>query len=276
MGSCRGPQSFKRGDTVFHRDDIPADRQARAAEVRRWKAKATAKVGISRPNWNPSAHYEPPRLRVRVVSEGNPLAAFQYNYRAEVLPAKPPPLLSKCKSNLKLNTTTKSMEMELTRKREEYMSGAILHPKRTQEMPVHPQLANSKPWNSSTEVLLKDLDARRDSITRNAKDYMRRRARTASYTEGVRRSRSSQFAKSQQQEKHASSGETMDELQRKEAYNHLAKTAVSRYKVRFHSGIFEYREAEGRHMWSDTGSYEPSGAGDCIRIRNPWALNIGI
>lgn len=40
-----------------------------------------------------------------------------------------------------------------------------------------------------------------------------------------------------------------------------------------HSGKWEFREAEGCHMWSDTACCEEDSPGDVIRVHNPEGFN---
>ena len=51
-------------------------------------------------------------------------------------------------------------------------------------------------------------------------------------------------------------------------YNRLAKEPSKKYRVYAHTGKFEYNEAEGREMWSDTGSFTKKSPGDLVRVIN--------
>lgn len=266
IGSCRGPQNFKRGDTIFHKDDVPADRLARKQEVMNWKKKASRLVGPGRSQWNSSMAWEQRRLRLRVISEGDPIPTFKYNYRAEVLPGKPPEPAPPKANQFRLSTLTKDQVRERSRRREEYMSGSIIHPRRTQELPVHPALEQARPWNGSTMVDAKEFEARCREVTHRAMEFSKRRAQTAG--PGGRR-----VLLTHRRTKEEDAGQLAIK-KGQEAYNHLAKTAVTRYRKRWHSGRYEYRESEGRCMWTDTGSFEKDSPGDCTRIVNPYALNL--
>ena len=56
-------------------------------------------------------------------------------------------------------------------------------------------------------------------------------------------------------------------------YNRLAKEPSSKYRVYSHSGKWEYNEAEGREMWSDTGSFTKDSPGDLVRVIDKNAYN---
>jgi len=51
---------------------------------------------------------------------------------------------------------------------------------------------------------------------------------------------------------------------------HAFNSRVRQYR---HSGKWEFREAEGCHMWSDTASFDFDSPGDLIRVHNPAGFN---
>jgi hypothetical protein len=56
--------------------------------------------------------------------------------------------------------------------------------------------------------------------------------------------------------------------------NRYAIEPSRRYSTRAHSGKWEMSKADGRMMWSDTGSFYYDSKGDVVTVHNPDALNL--
>ena len=62
-------------------------------------------------------------------------------------------------------------------------------------------------------------------------------------------------------------------VDRSKLRNRLAIEPSRKYKVTEHSGRWEFNPVEGRHMWSDTGSFIYESRGDVVFIKNPDGYN---
>jgi hypothetical protein len=162
IGSCKLPISFKSGQSVFHHDDIPADRRERKNEVLKW---ARSKIlSVDQPEWGKSTELDRSRnpLCERRTMENfvnDRSRAYQYNYRAEVLPDKLIPPVDQSK---KFHITTQSPDMikKLQTLRDEDTTGILNGKfKVTQEMPIHPKLVDKGEWSSGTQFVRKQVEA---------------------------------------------------------------------------------------------------------------------
>jgi hypothetical protein len=76
---------------------------------------------------------------------------YQYNYRAETLkPLKNLPAIDRpSKYHISTQSLAKTIEIKELQKSSLLASG---YQRRTEELPVHPNLESSQPWNSTTTV----------------------------------------------------------------------------------------------------------------------------
>ena len=63
-------------------------------------------------------------------------------------------------------------------------------------------------------------------------------------------------------------------VNRKLLVNRQAIEPTRKYTTNNHSGVWEMSKADGRYMWSDTGSFVFGSRGDVIKIHNPDAYNL--
>ncbi|CAM9336309.1 unnamed protein product, partial [Phaeothamnion confervicola] len=150
VGSSHLPRHFQKDETVFARDDIPSRQRARVNEVRAWKQRSMALLPMGRrPSFSLSTYVRPVPQRCCLVLEKDQRSGFAYNYRAEVLLSKvpaPPP----CRSKFSVCAVSTADISTCIALREAYPGNAVRHPKRTEELPVHPALAGKPAWNGSS------------------------------------------------------------------------------------------------------------------------------
>jgi hypothetical protein len=285
IGSCKGPISYQAGQTVFHHDDIPEARRERKREVREW---ARSKIlSGERPEWRKSTttgFYPVCERRQAELYTRDRSKPYQYNYRAETLDYAHivEPIDQPQKFHVSRTTTAKAAEIAAIQKKDRLQSGYF---KRNQEMPTHPKLENLAPWNNTVTLSPKEREQTLQRMT------LKSRAATAKVT---RRLGSSEMYKTPYEQSKEISNDVR-ELKRTGKFNkeedhthHHAKVAEQKvsvknrnavessrkYKTNHHSGVWEFNKAEGRYMWSDTGSFVYESKGDIQKIHNPDALNL--
>lgn len=319
IGSCKLPISFKSGQSVFHHDDIPAEKRERKNEVLKWGRSKV--LSVDQADWSKSSALDRSRnpLCERRSMENfvnDRSGAYQYNYRAEVLPDKLIPPVDQSK---KFHITTQSPDMirKLMTMRNEDTTGIMNGKfKVTQEMPIHPKLADAGEWNSGTQFVRKRVeecgaDFTKASITSNNKKNVvlfgrkETRASTRPKTgqeeeeeeeEGKVKPKSAPAPKVRYVNPMECSTKILDEVRRQKQEgifttkttvfqkseapvdrsklgNRLAIEPSRKFKVTEHSGKWEFNAAEGRHMWSDTGSFTYESRGDVVFVKNPDAYN---
>ena len=62
-------------------------------------------------------------------------------------------------------------------------------------------------------------------------------------------------------------------VNRKALVNRAAIEPSFKFTTTKHTGVWEYNKAEGRHMWSDTGSFEYASRGDVVQVHDPDKYN---
>ncbi|CAM9433080.1 unnamed protein product [Chrysoparadoxa australica] len=263
VGSCRGPLNFKPAENVFHRSDIPEEKHARKLQVQKSCERKTLLKG-NRESWTSSVHLNSQRCkdRSRVNSENDHGQRYQYNYRAEVLAPKQPapaPKLGKFQV-----TTLSAEETESRRER----SRTYPHPKRTAELPIHPNLEHKVEWNMSTFV------EPRQRLVSTAPPLGQRPATLFAEKTGMLKGYIGPEERARQAREEIRELKKIGKLWRlnepepvelPSTHNRLAKDPIRRIRTFKHSGTYQYRESEGCHMWSDTGSYERDSIGDVMR-----------
>ncbi|CAM9525130.1 unnamed protein product, partial [Choristocarpus tenellus] len=153
IGSVKGPKTFGCSQTVFHRDDISAERRERKKEVNQWKESKILLKGKP-PGWRSSVSLSAERLvepRTRANYDLDPGKPYQYNYRAEVLPPKAPKPVPKVEK-FKVSSVGPEEELMLRVNRREYPDKTLDHPKLVGEMPINPRLGIKNRWRPSTQV----------------------------------------------------------------------------------------------------------------------------
>jgi hypothetical protein len=101
---------------------------------------------------------------------------YQYNYRAETLdPLKNiPPIDKSTKFHISTQTLSQTAKLSDLRKTNLTYQGMQ---KRTEEMPVHPNLVNSLQWNSSTYVDVKTTEKLSSEKTKRAEEWTKSRTK---------------------------------------------------------------------------------------------------
>jgi hypothetical protein len=151
--------------------------------------------------------------------------------------------------------------------------------KRTEEMPVHPNLSDKTKWAQSTIPIASELRANLNRIATGSKaNSDKKNSRLKDYIsvekrEEIKRVKMRELkASGADISKFIMTGKLEDEPLFP-TYNRMAKEPSLKYKVYSHSGKWEMNEAEGCMMWSDTGSFTKDGPGDLVRVVNKAAFN---
>lgn len=162
IGSCKLPISFKSSQSVFHHDDIPAEKRERKNKVMKW---ARSKIlSVEQPEWSKSSALDPSR---RPICERRTMenfvndrsGAYQYNYRAEVLPDKlVPPLDKSTKFHITSQTPEMTNKIKTVKLKDKtgVMNGKF---KITEELPIHPKLEDAIAWDNGTQLVRKKVEA---------------------------------------------------------------------------------------------------------------------
>jgi len=297
IGSRKGPINYGHTETVFHPDDISAEKKANRDDIMQYKKKSV--LGDSKPQWNSSVYVQKKICedkRIRANFEHDRAHMHQYNYRAEVLPEKivaPPP-----KTNRYQVHAVGGSEIERranARANNKIFQGIA---KRTEEMKVNPKLDDKPEWNACT-VLTKNekkalFNAKEAQCQENSK---RKKEKLKNYRNPEQlvkeHHRQDRIVKSAGQQailmtpsgvpvplrpsmlessRISNQDSTMSNASMM-TYNRLAKNPTQKERKFAHSGAWEFNQIEQRWMWSDTGSYEKDSPGDIVTIVNPNAYN---
>ncbi|KAG5189529.1 hypothetical protein JKP88DRAFT_301516 [Tribonema minus] len=272
VGSCRGSLNH----ISFSKDDVPPKARARHDEVVMWKSRRTLPAG--RQTWNHSVELPPyPALGERANLQGGSSCLYKHNYRAEVLPESPLPHVPRpTKFDVSVAAPTSSPPR----------SGA--RPYSMTEMPVHPSLASRVAWNACAVLTPAEKRRRYETLmTRSNANTARRakggdapRATLAQRTQAkLEETRALKTAGTFSAGRNGGLNGTWDPPSSAPAAERCDRPQRGRRReglVRrdYHSGAWEFREAEGRHMWSDTGSYERESPGDVVKVFVPFAMNL--
>eukprot|EP00904_Undaria_pinnatifida_P011308 jgi/Undpi1/7307/HiC_scaffold_22.g09780.m1 len=276
IGSVKGPKNFCSTQTVFHRDDVPAQRRERKKDVKDWKERRILAVGQP-PPWSSSVTLDPSRLkyaRTKSNSDLDPGKPYRYNYRAEALPSKSPHPVPR-PHRFKVSCVTEAEAEKRRAERAGYPNNAVNHPKRLAEMPVNRRLDDMEAWNHSTQLgpperrrTLEDYEAAcKLATTRRARHL---RAYTAPEQRGKEQRQRIRQLKS---EGRLWTLREPEPIPLGPTHNRLARDPIRRVRQFRHSGKWEFRESEGCHMWSDTACFERNSPGDVVRVHNPTGFN---
>ena len=274
IGNAKGAHSFAPHQTVFHHDDITEDKRKRVQEVKAFSRPNLA--GVNHREWNKSS-LVPRKLAERRTAENfdhDRSHAYQYNYRAELLrPPNPKPIPSTSKFKVTLRDPGPGVGPQTA------------NLKRTQEQPVHPKLESdfSTEWNLSSTINKSTLDKSFRDLNDRSKDNSVRKTkklvRDDSYVSPIQRSRLIQEEVRRQKSLGTFNAEKkiFDKpeapVDRKSLVNRASIEPSLKFTTTQHTGVWEYNAIEGRHMWSDTGSFEYASRGDAVRVHNPDAYN---
>lgn len=274
--------SFGSYQTVFRKEDLDEKVRSRHDDVRNFARGEKYSVHKS---WNNSTHVEKPvfeskKMENFVRDRSNP---YQYNYRAETVgPKLAPPEEKPHKFHVTLKKTTVPGLSETKQKKPLYDENCQTL-KRTQEMPVHPNLSQSfsAEWNCSTEYDQKGSNNHYEQITDKAKRNSERKKNLVNpdkYKGPLQRSK--EIAQTVRKQKQTGTFSVEKPVVKVEEEKVNRKALVNRYAVEpdlsfvttKHSGVWE-KQPDGRYMWSDTGSYVYDSPGDIIIRHNPDHYN---
>ena len=276
IGSCKGPRNFPFTETVFHPDDVPADRRANKMAVKAflkphrvgqpalWDARTTGALEIF-------------NTRSRINSEFDRSGMYEYNYRAEVLPPKQPGHIFKAhRFRVDVMADEEKAMIKTMHATDPVYRGQF---KRTEEMPVNPKLEGKLKWQQSTIAVPAEIrrsmasleDKRKtNSVKKNStlKEYV-----SVEKKEAVRRAELRALKESGADiTKFIQTGQ-LEDAPLLTTHNRLAKEPSMKYRVYQHSGKWAFNEAEGKEMWSDTGSFIKDSPGDIVKVVNPHGFN---
>jgi hypothetical protein len=279
VGSCRGLViNHSSHETLFSAADVPPARRARRKAVLEWQASGILPVGVSKP-WQMSVSVPHKQTRTRALAEGGPSCLYRHNYRAEVLPQA---LSAHTSKPSKFNLSVTSSQMSLSKGGAPLDSTAPSRPYSIQEMPVHPALEGKAPWNVCATLTPKEKRAHYDALMKkSAAGSATANSRAATCAAYVTPEQRTQRAIEHVRELKKSGqwcAATAGALNPEDAAELAVSTTHRRrrqglVRTHTHSGVWQYSEAEGRHMWSDTGSFERDSPGDVIHVFDPLAMN---
>ena len=223
---------------------------------------------------------------------------YQYNFRAETLdyacvvePVDQPGKFHISRTNLADLERIKTA-------REDPKEGAIQRGRfrRNQEMPTHPNMVDATPWNNGTQFSPKEKERTLTRMTQTArastakvskrltgsKDYMKPRRQSDKLANDIREMKKSgtfkpdygNTDKKGSTTNNATPSSTVVNAYKDEFKNRYSIEPSRKYHSTQHSGVWEYSKIDGRHMWSDTGSFVFDSRGDVIKKHNPDAFNL--
>lgn len=283
IGSCKGPVSYPAKINVFHHDDIPQKARDRALDVKEW---ARSKLlDENNTKWNNVTNLNIPLCERRSMENfiRDRSKPFVYNFRAESLESlksnevidKPTKFHISRQNEIKLNEILNDRKTNLI-SRGQY--------KRMEEAPVSNNLNNSKQWNSSSVLTMKEYKQSLDHVTNKA------RASTAKsnirylneYLSPIDQTNHLQnLIRNQKGEGtfNRIKGVTLKEKEeiintRDQFINRQAVEKSKKYKTDKHSGLWEYNNIEKKYMWSDTASFNINSKGDIVTVHNPVSYNL--
>jgi hypothetical protein len=281
VGSCRGLViNHSSHETLFSADDVPPARRARRKEVLEWQASGILPVGVSKP-WQMSVSVPIKHTRTRALAEGGPSCLYRHNYRAEVLPQA---LSAHTSKSSKFNLSVTSSQMSLSKGTAPLDSTAPSRPYSILEMPVHPALEGKAPWNVCATLTPKEKREHYDALMKKcavgSATVSSRAATCAAYVTPEQRTQRAieqvrELKKSGQWRVTSAGALSSEDAAEMAAISSTQKRRrQGLVRIHTHSGVWHYSAAEGRHMWSDTGSFERDSPGDVVRVFDPHAMNL--
>eukprot|EP00937_MAST-01D_sp_MAST-1D-sp2_P004463 g4463.t1 len=284
IGSIKAEVDYGPSQRVFHVTQVPPAALARKKAVKR--ASCPDKLGLRQPGWNiTAADPEPLCLRRQRQNRAYDRDMFKFNYRCEVLPTGE---ASRRDVYGKFGPTAPGARGAAARAARAAAAApdtrvALGHTKRVAEMPVHPALDDKHAWDAGTTLLPPNhattvmLSARREAARkRNSARKGARcvaagrrpslRARFADDMEALRVKRREALAIAEGRSRRPATAHSP-------ARNRFAVEPDRRRQVTAHSGVWEFREAAGCHVWSDTMSEAKESRGDVVTVVNPDRWN---
>ena len=295
IGSCKVPVSYSAQQVVFHHDDIPEVRRQRVKEVKDW---ASSKLlSIDRRPWTKSTLPDgaPPVCERRQAenAERNRANPYAYNFRAETLDYAKlvQPIDRPSKFRMSLQTESEVMEIARIMEQDPVQRGIL---KRTEEMPVHPDLLSKTPWNngvvlsvSAQQASLDRMNVKsrqstkrvNDMLVFSSKGYVRPVDQVILINQRLREEKKQGHKASSVKISHIPQADDGvkggdEEIDRKSLRNRQAIEPSRKYSSYRHSGTWEFNPIEGRFMWSDTGSFIYESRGDVKVTRDPDRYNL--
>mmetsp|Transcript_9737 Transcript_9737/g.9819 ORF Transcript_9737/g.9819 Transcript_9737/m.9819 type:complete len:334 (+) Transcript_9737:111-1112(+) len=282
IGSAKGAITYNPNQTVFHPDDINEEKRRRKSEIKEYLQSKI--LNSDKRPWTDSVAVDNKAcIRTNYQNFDHDRSnAYQYNYRAEVLPNKNIPKIDKStKFHLSAMDPETISRLEEEREKDPIAQGKF---HRTSEMPTHPNLVNKTKWNASTELLKNEREARLKSLVdKSASNSMKKKKdikKSGRYISPIQRSE--QFSDEVRRQKKSNSfsveyhvfQEPPPPVNRNELKNRYAIEASRKFITTKHSGKWDFNKAEGRYMWSDTGSTVYDSPGDIKIVHNPDAYNM--
>ena len=294
IGSIHGRLSYAHDEKAFHKSEVPAKAKEAKRHIR--MLKRGNRLGLKQSTWNNSTYTEE-RLCVRnqnqLSAHDHPM--YKHNYRAEKLPPKNRPFVPKA-SHLQFDRS-----LLITDPKDRSLCHTMPVGKRSEEMPVHPNLIGKKKWDTGTSFSYTQKVRKTERDDAKMRDYRRHHSvKLVGYLNPMEREKRSQRQMRElktmirekpglaaaagkmvggplgdlavQASKTAGGGRLKRGGASAKGPFRPYKTTVSRkFKKYEHSGVYEFRD--GRWMWSDTASEVKNSRGDIVTIVNPDAWN---
>ncbi|OWZ09256.1 hypothetical protein PHMEG_00018072 [Phytophthora megakarya] len=162
IGGMGAPITYSFEERVFGPGDTPPEKAAAKLDI--VESLRSRILSADKPQWNQStSNWDDMQMngkcykRTNIHAERNRSNMFGYNFRAEKLPKKNPTL--KTKSN-RFNTGILEVIMKDEYEGEAFGNERVMRgiAKCTEELPNHPDLYDSKPWNQSVELTESDRE----------------------------------------------------------------------------------------------------------------------
>ena len=283
IGSCKGPVSYNAKINVFHHDDIPHKARERALEVKEW---ARSKLlDENNMKWNNGTDLNIPLCERRSMENfiRDRSKPYVYNYRSESLESlksnevidKPTKFHISRQNEIKLNEILNDRKTNLI-SRGQY--------KRMEEAPINSNLVNSRQWNSSSVLTMKEYKESLDQFTNKARastaksnsrylnEYLSPTNQTSHLQDLIRNQKTEGTFNRM---KGVTLKEKEEIISSKDQFiNRQAVEKSKKYKTDKHSGLWEYNKIEKKYMWSDTASFDINSKGDTITVHNPVSYNL--
>ncbi len=319
VGTVSTKISYDRATAVFKPTDVPEPARRAKEQVKQMLAKKKDKLGVKRSEWSTSVELLPDRRppcerKTRQLSKHElPLLGQTYNFRAEVLPQKPPryfPSASKHEvstasfmgaSSARPATATGTSSANSTTSDLSGWSygGGTVRPStslaRTSvaEMSVNPKLDGAQPWDTTTTLAKtlqrEDLARLETAAQRNTLKHTRRLKAPKRGEGGTYMSPEARYRLALNERRailDSPNGAVYLSKVRDGTLNppppHRPKLQLATgtkprlVTVYQHSGKWEMNKATGKMHWSDTGSEDYESRGDIVKTVNLDAYCFGV
>lgn len=293
IGNAKGPTNYQHSQTVFHHDDIPPDKRNRKHDVLEWKKSKI--LSIDKHNWNQSNQTDIPFCERRTMENHvhDRSNRYNYNYRSESVDYLRNKEAIDKPTKFHISQQLESTATNLIATTRSNLNNNLLdtgYLKRTEPMPINPNLEGSKEWNASTTTvsrrqfqhkleqmtqLAKETTAKKNLVFGTVFPYESPMESSIKYQEKVRLQKAEgRFDRTLHIDRPATVPVDRTQLRNRYLVGKPGSGSGSgKYSTHEHSGVYEYNAAERRDMWSDTGSYEPESKGDVITYHNTYSYN---